>query len=65
MNEGSSKNQARSHLNTKETKTKKTNLVKPGKQKVNTSAERPTRNKKMKVDSLSVLKRARRSLHVR
>ncbi|CAF2056276.1 hypothetical protein YC2023_076177 [Brassica napus] len=50
-NEGSSKNFGRSHLKTKETKTKKTNLVKSGKQKVNSSSDRPTRNKRMKVDS--------------
>lgn len=50
-NEGSSKNYARSYLKAKENKTKKTNLVKSGKQKVNSSTDRPTRNKRMKVDS--------------
>ncbi|CAN7013511.1 unnamed protein product [Brassica rapa subsp. trilocularis] len=50
-NEGSSKNYGRSHLKEKEIKTKKTNLVKSGKQKVNSSTDRPTRDKRMKVDS--------------
>ena len=50
-NEGSSKNYVRSYLKAKKIKTKKTNLVKSGKQKVNSSTDRPTRNKRMKVDS--------------